>query len=387
MAELFIELFSEEIPAKHQIDARQRIKQLIEEKLKKREINFKLSKSFSTPKRLVFLIDGIPEKIEQKKKNIKGPNVNAPQTALDGFIKSNNLTRQEIYKKKIEKGEFYFAETKSKVIDVLQELQSIIPEAFKSYSWKKSMKWSIYDLSWSRPLKSIIALFNNKIIAVSKSVVDFTINNQNIPQYKFVTIYNSIDIEQFKFSTRKNKLNNKNFTVGFLGRLHKQKDLPTLLEAAKIIDKKNKKIRFLIGGKGQEKEKLLKITNNLNLKHTVKFIDHVNDINSFFAKIDVFVLSSIVEGHPLALLEAMASGLPCVATNVGGIPETIINGESGFIVEKSNPLHLAIRILDIANSVLLQQNMGNRGRKIIEEKFDSKIITQKHHWLYKSLIN
>ena len=151
--------------------------------------------------------------------------------------------------------------------------------------------------------------------------------------------------------------------------------------------KKNKKIRFLIGGKGQEKEKLLKITNNLNLKHTVKFIDHVNDINSFFAKIDVFVLSSIVEGHPLALLEAMASGLPCVATNVGGIPETIINGESGFIVEKSNPLHLAIRILDIANSVLLQQNMGNRGRKIIEEKFDSKIITQKHHWLYKSLIN
>jgi len=217
--------------------------------------------------------------------------------------------------------------------------------------------------------------------------VDFTINNQNIPQYKFVTIYNSIDIEQFKFSTRKNKLNNKNFTVGFLGRLHKQKDLPTLLEAAKIIDKKNKKIRFLIGGKGQEKEKLLKITNNLNLKHTVKFIDHVNDINSFFAKIDVFVLSSIVEGHPLALLEAMASGLPCVATNVGGIPETIINGESGFIVEKSNPLHLAIRILDIANSVLLQQNMGNRGRKIIEEKFDSKIITQKHHWLYKSLIN
>ena len=236
-------------------------------------------------------------------------------------------------------------------------------------------------------LDSYLSRFNNKIIAVSKSVVDFTINNQNIPQYKFVTIYNSIDIEQFKFSTRKNKLNNKNFTVGFLGRLHKQKDLPTLLEAAKIIDKKNKKIRFLIGGKGQEKEQLLKITNNLNLKHTVKFIDHVNDINSFFAKIDVFVLSSIVEGHPLALLEAMASGLPCVATNVGGIPETIINGESGFIVEKSNPLHLAIRILDIANSVLLQQNMGNRGRKIIAEKFDSKIITQKHHWLYKSLIN
>ena len=68
MAELFIELFSEEIPAKLQIDARQKIKNLIDERLKKKEIDFKSSKSFSTPKRLVFVIDKIPEKIEVKKK-------------------------------------------------------------------------------------------------------------------------------------------------------------------------------------------------------------------------------------------------------------------------------------------------------------------------------
>ena len=164
MAELFIELFSEEIPAKLQIDARQKIKQIIDEKLQKKEINFKSSKTFSTPKRLVFFIEGIPEKIEQKKKIIKGPNVDAPQTALEGFIKSNNLSKLDIYKKNLEKGEFYFAEIKPKVIDILKELQSIIPEALQSYSWKKSMKWSVYDLSWGRPLKSIIALFNNKVI-------------------------------------------------------------------------------------------------------------------------------------------------------------------------------------------------------------------------------
>ena len=145
MAELFIELFSEEIPAKLQIDARQKIKQTIEERLQKKEIKFNSSNSFSTPQRLVFVIDGIPEKIEEKKKVIKGPKVDAPQTALEGFIKSNNLTRQDIYKKNIEKGEFYFADTKPKEIDILKELQSIIPEAIQSYSWKKSMKWSAYD--------------------------------------------------------------------------------------------------------------------------------------------------------------------------------------------------------------------------------------------------
>jgi len=164
MAALFIELFSEDIPPKLQIDARQKIKQIIDEKLQKQEINFKSSKSFSTSKRLVFVIDGISEKIEQKTKVIKGPKVGAPQIALDSFIKSNNLNKIDIYKKKIEKGEFYFAETKPKIIDILKELQSIIPEALQSYSWKKSMKWSVYDLSWGRPLKSIIALFGNKVV-------------------------------------------------------------------------------------------------------------------------------------------------------------------------------------------------------------------------------
>ena len=164
MAELFIELFSEEIPAKLQIDARQKIKHMIDERLNKKEIDFKSSRSFSTPKRLVFVIGKIPKKIEEKKKIIKGPKIDSPQVALDGFIKSNKLDKSDIYKKKLEKGEFYFAETKPKTIDVLKELEFIIPEVLQAYSWKKSMKWSVYDLNWARPLRSIIALFDNKII-------------------------------------------------------------------------------------------------------------------------------------------------------------------------------------------------------------------------------
>ena len=164
MAELFIELFSEEIPSRLQIDARKKIKQLIEERLNKREIKFESSQSFSTPKRLVFVIDGIPEKIEEKEKILKGPKLDSPQIALDGFIKSNNLTKTEIYKKKINKGDFYFAKIKAKIINVSRELEIIIPEALKSYSWKKSMKWADYDLKWARPLKSIVVLFNNEIV-------------------------------------------------------------------------------------------------------------------------------------------------------------------------------------------------------------------------------
>ena len=164
MAELFIELFSEEIPARLQIDARQKIKQMLEERMQKKEIKFNSSRSFSTPKRLVFIIDGVPEKIEQKKKVLKGPKVGAPQVALEGFIRSHKLDSKDIFKKNIEKGEFYFANVKPKIISLLDEFELIIPEVLQSYSWKKSMKWADYDLSWGRPLKSVIAIFSNKII-------------------------------------------------------------------------------------------------------------------------------------------------------------------------------------------------------------------------------
>ena len=167
MPELFIELFSEEMPPKLQVDAREKIKEFIDEKLKKMQINFKSSKSYSTPKRLVLIIDGLPKNITSNKKTIKGPITNAPQAALEGFIKSNKLNKKDVYKKKIEKGEFYFAELKAQKIDILKELQTIIPEVLKNYSWKKSMKWSTYDLNWGRPLRGIVALFNNKIVNFS----------------------------------------------------------------------------------------------------------------------------------------------------------------------------------------------------------------------------
>ena len=142
MSELFLELFSEEIPPKLQIDAREKIKNIFIENLKKKNITFKTFNSFSTPKRLVFIFDGIPEKIEQKEKILKGPKIGSPQIALDGFISSNNLNKSDIYEKDLENGRYYFAKSKSKTIDVFNELGVIIPNVLKNYSWNN---FSIYS--------------------------------------------------------------------------------------------------------------------------------------------------------------------------------------------------------------------------------------------------
>ena len=249
MAELFIELFSEEIPAKLQIDARQKIKTLIEDKMKKKAIKFTVSKSFSTPKRLVFLIDGIPEKIKENKKVLKGPKVGVPEIAIVGFIKSNNLHKKDLYKKKTDKGDFYFANKKEKVINVLEELKYIIPEVLKSYSWKKSMKWSDYDLLWGRPLKSIVSIFNKKIISFNffhlKSSNLVTIGDDDNNTFKKINNFNSylsllksqdivLDQEKRKsliLSKMKNVCINKNLKNSFNEQL--------LEEVVNLVEKPN----------------------------------------------------------------------------------------------------------------------------------------------------
>ena len=249
MAELFIELFSEEIPAKLQIDARQKIKNLIDEKLIKKEIAFKSSKSFSTPNRLVFVLDGIPEKVEQKQKVIKGPKTDAPSIALEGFIKSNGLTKSEIFKKNTEKGEFYFAKTKSIIIDILKEFKSIIPEAFKSYSWKKSMKWSDYELNWGRPLKSIIAIFNKKVVDFNffhlrsgdLTLIDYTNENKtkrvnSFKSYLKILQSENIILDQEK---RKNLIIKKINNVCNLRKLKNNFNEKLIEEVVNLVEKPN----------------------------------------------------------------------------------------------------------------------------------------------------
>ena len=164
MSELFLELFSEEIPSGLQKNAREGILKLFTESFDKLDINFKSKKSYSTPKRLVFFFEGIPEKIEKKGMTIKGPKVDAPTIALEGFIKSNNINRAEVFEQSTEKGRFFFAKINPKIILVKQELTKIIPDILNKYSWKKSMRWADHSLIWGRPLKSILALFDSQVI-------------------------------------------------------------------------------------------------------------------------------------------------------------------------------------------------------------------------------
>ncbi|MDC3106627.1 glycine--tRNA ligase subunit beta [Candidatus Pelagibacter sp.] len=162
MSEFFLELFSEEIPSSLQKglrnDLRDNLNKLFNEKL----ISFKNSSSYSTPNRAIVVFKGLQKQVMLKSEEIKGPNVNSPEIAIEGFMRSNNIFKKDLYKKNLEKGEFYFFKTKSKKLNTHDLLEQFVPLILKKIQWKKSMKWGQFDLNWGRPLKSILAVFDKK---------------------------------------------------------------------------------------------------------------------------------------------------------------------------------------------------------------------------------
>ena len=162
MSDFFLELFSEEIPSNLQKKTRNNLLQNFKDFFEKEQIIHKSEgKVFSTPNRLIILIERIDEEIHRKSEEIRGPNIGAPEKALDGFIKSNKIEKKNIFKKQTEKGEFYFYSKPAKKIKTIDLLNKNIPNLLSKISWKKSMKWGDFDLYWGRPLKSILAIFGN----------------------------------------------------------------------------------------------------------------------------------------------------------------------------------------------------------------------------------
>ena len=164
MAEFFLELFSEEIPAGLQKNLREKILAGFQKFFEEKSIKSKKSFSLSTPNRLVVVFNGLDKQVKILPEEIKGPKTNAPEQALEGFIRSNKIEKKDLTRNKTEKGEFYFYKTKSKILKTHELLAEFIPKLLESYQWKKSMKWGEFDLNWGRPLKSILSIFDKKII-------------------------------------------------------------------------------------------------------------------------------------------------------------------------------------------------------------------------------
>ncbi len=209
MSEFLLELYSEEIPPKLQISARTQLKEQLESLLNDEQIHYKECLVYSNPTRLSFYIKAIQKEIKIKGREIKGPRVGVSENIIQGFSKSNAASEKDLFKKKTEKGEFYFLKISEKNILVENLLTNIVPKAISSINWKKSMKWSTNNLMWGRPLRSIFAIFNEKRLPFKFHHLESTdcifvdqdliLKNQKIKNFKDYSLFlknNQIVLDQ-----------------------------------------------------------------------------------------------------------------------------------------------------------------------------------------------
>ncbi|MDC0477216.1 glycine--tRNA ligase subunit beta [Pelagibacteraceae bacterium] len=274
MAELLLELYSEEIPPQLQIGARNQLKQFFERSFEEENINYKELLIYSSPTRLTLVAEGLAEKIKIESKEIKGPKVGSPDKILQGFIKAKNISQSDLIEKETEKGKFYFIKTAPKNILVDELLISMLPKALASISWKKSMKWSEHNLMWGRPLRSIFALFNGKKIAF---------------QFDHLESVDEIIIEQ-DLDLKSKKI--KNF-----------KDYNSLLRSNNIVLDHNEREKIIlkkINSTSKSKD-YKEILNSKLLEEVVNIVEDPNillvNFNKEYLKIPQEIIISTLEKH------------------------------------------------------------------------------------------
>lgn len=226
--------------------------------------------------------------------------------------------------------------------------------------------------------------WTDKIVVISKAIKNTLVEREKISSEKIKVIYNGIDLSNFGVENKREK--DSIPRVGIVGRLHPDKGHRYFLEAAAQIIKKEPKIEFLIVGNGPLRKELEALSNELGLSGKVIFAGECRDILKIISSLDILVLSSLEEGLGNVLLEAMACGRPVIATEVGGVPEVVLDGETGILVPPKSPDTLAQATLKLLMNQAMAKEMGRAGRRRVEKYFTIDRMAKETEEVYNNLV-
>ncbi len=235
-------------------------------------------------------------------------------------------------------------------------------------------------------LNRLCSMLSRKVVTVSVDSAQVSTVIENVPAHKVTTIHNGIDIDAFS-SLSPSRSASPAVNIGIVARLVPDKDHLTLLRSCKILARDFSNFTLFLVGDGPLREGLQAAAVELGIARNVRFMGFRHDVATLLRSFDIFALSSVTEGLSLTLLEAMASGIPIVATDVGGNSEVVVHGKTGFIVPAQSPEAFADKLLLLSKDSKLRVQMGNAGRKRVEEKFNIRITAKRYEALYHEIIN
>jgi glycosyltransferase involved in cell wall biosynthesis len=227
-----------------------------------------------------------------------------------------------------------------------------------------------------RALVNLAASCVDRFVCVSQDSARLALR-QGVPARKVCTVWNGIDLARFAYTGPR-----ADGPAVIVARLDPAKDHATLLRATALAVGRDPSFRLEVAGDGPCREDLHRLTGELGLAGQVRFLGQVRDVPGLLARAGLFVLSSLSEGVSLTLLEAMAGGLPVVATRVGGNPE-VVTGDTGLLVPAADPEALAGALLRLWQAPGERHRLGSAGRARVEGHFDVRRMVATYERLYR----
>ena len=247
-----------------------------------------------------------------------------------------------------------------------------------------------------RLVKKFLSYFTDKIVAISKTVKENSQKRDWINPKKIDVIYNGINLEKFSLPPLTplrlgGETVGANIILGFVARLEKEKGAEYLIKAmstteGSLLQNIQRDIELKILGDGTQRKNLETMSEQFGLKDKIEFLGFKNNPANFYQEIDILIIPSLWEGLSITALEAMASGVPIIASNTGGLKEIIEDGKSGLLFESENSKDLAKKIFwAIKNYDKI--NLMAKKAKIKIEDFDIKKKAKEYERIYENFTN
>lgn len=220
------------------------------------------------------------------------------------------------------------------------------------------------------------------VVTNSKRGKEFVLSQWKLDERKIKVIHNGVHLNKY-YTNSNYKYKNKYISITIIGKPTYAKNITMVFKVAEYVIKEYPYIEFNIIGPGLSEEKYY-IPNNL--KNYIHLLGPKRDISKILNKSNIYISTSISEGLPNTIMEAMSAGKPVIATDVGGVSELVIDGETGYLTPSNNAEFMAKRIVDLINNPKKQIAFGTKGRKVMEINFSVKKMVKKTENLYLSIL-
>jgi L-malate glycosyltransferase len=241
------------------------------------------------------------------------------------------------------------------------------------------LKWKLL----SGANRVILSRYFQNVVAVSEDMRKTFLEEYEFSPRKVVVIHNGTAARVEILPQQ----GNRPFTIGSAGRLFPVKDYPFLVEVAAEVNRHARDVRFELAGEGPEFAKIHEHIRSSGLQDVFSLDGFVEDMASFYMGLDLYVSTSLHEGFPMSVLEAMSHGLPVVALVDGGIKEAVADGVEGFLIDTRDPKRFAQKCLQIYRDHVLRNKMGAASRERVTREFSIHTMAEKYYELYRKVLS